>query len=904
MEPALIAELKGRLGTIIGGRWKLVKVLGLGASAAVYRAVDREGWRVAVKVMHSKYLQSKVVRQRFLREQQILDQIRHPHTLRIFETKQPEGSVPFIVMELLEGHTLARIMNKRGEVPLEYERVVDYMLPVLDVLEFCHTKHIIHRDLKPANIFLTNEQVIKLLDFGVARYKQDGARLTQDGTALGTPAFMSPEQASGHMDLIDLRSDIFAVGATMHFLLCGQYLHSAETAQQTYIKAATTPAPSLARRAPHLPVDLIRIVDKAVSWSADERWQSSAQMKQELVNMIETARSRPNVSTVSRGFSAVTSRRQDAPARVEQRARPEGAEHAKAVMRSIDRALLACLQYGADHSMYQGRRREAFGVLRSVLDEHAEVSMSVRPYSFEVVGAREVCWEPGASLDSIPYELFASGVRLLKFNRLLTLEGFELLLDLWMLDSSVDFAPEDDLATLIWDRQILGVELELGGVLGSIDMPDHRQIERAFANKFDAIGESVRSEIALELERRRILESLGDNALLEAEVMLTRDRGAAPTAAEGARPQVSSKDVLLLQSTHKHQHESWVLRLGTTLGEVIAAAYEEGDHARWIEPLGALALRLVQAERAQDVLSMLSVLVPQLGQSGVIDELIRSAISPELMRALFGALGALPGVSSDAYDSRFLYAVTTLVERLGAEYFAVVVEVYGVNTPAARDLEPAVWEFLQRHVAGHEHEVVGALSKVGARGGSKLVELLVRSGAAGLRALEGALQTRDEELALMILEVLAERGRANLEARFEEIGWSASAGVRIRATQALARLGTSRSVAVMVNRLRHEDFHHLPVDERRLNFELLRQLSVNAFEQTSIELLGQQNMLKGQSFIATRALAADMLGRYSSSRAAAQALDAARKRRPWNSRELQESAQRALDEVLARGGSS
>ena len=301
MDPQIIEELKGRLGTVVGGRWKLVKILGLGASAGVYRGVDEEGWRVAVKVMHSKFLRSRIVRERFMREQSILDQVQHRHTLRIYETNETLDGLPYIVMELLEGQTLARIMNKRGEVPLELDRVVAYMLPVLEALELCHSKDILHRDLKPANIFLTQEGVIKLLDFGVAKYHQDGKNLTRDGATIGTPAFMSPEQASGQMGKLDARSDVFSVGATMHYLLSGQYIHHEETAQMTYLKAATSPAPSLESHAPHIAPEVIALVDRAVAWNPADRWQDASTMGMQIravVDALNMKAARQRIQTI------------------------------------------------------------------------------------------------------------------------------------------------------------------------------------------------------------------------------------------------------------------------------------------------------------------------------------------------------------------------------------------------------------------------------------------------------------------------------------------------------------------------------------------------------------------------------------------------------------------------------
>src|SRR4029077_1348514 len=133
---------------------------------------------------------------------------------------------------------------------------------VVDCLASCHAIKVIHRDLKPANIFILDEGEIRVLDFGVAQMRDATSERTAAGTALGTPAYMSPEQAMGLVDQLDGRADLFSGGAMMHALMTGQRLNNGRTEQEALVMAATIPAPSVARIAPHLPLEVIALIDK------------------------------------------------------------------------------------------------------------------------------------------------------------------------------------------------------------------------------------------------------------------------------------------------------------------------------------------------------------------------------------------------------------------------------------------------------------------------------------------------------------------------------------------------------------------------------------------------------------------------------------------------------------------
>ncbi|HEY4231564.1 MAG TPA: serine/threonine-protein kinase, partial [Thermoanaerobaculia bacterium] len=216
------------------GPYEIVAPIGAGGMGEVYRAKDtRLGREVAVKVLSSHLSSSEEIRQRFEREAKTISQFSHPHICALYDVGR-EGETEFLVMELLEGESLA---DRLGKGPLPSEQVLRYGIEIADALDKAHRQGIVHRDLKPGNIMLTKSGV-KLLDFGLAKpLATAGARtvsgasvlateaqvsqpLTERGTILGTFQYMAPEQLEGGD--ADARSDIFAFGAVLYEMATGR----------------------------------------------------------------------------------------------------------------------------------------------------------------------------------------------------------------------------------------------------------------------------------------------------------------------------------------------------------------------------------------------------------------------------------------------------------------------------------------------------------------------------------------------------------------------------------------------------------------------------------------------------------------------------------------------------------
>ena len=273
---------QARVGSVLDQKWTLERLLGAGAMGSVYEARHRNGARAAVKLLHPMLAREPEVRERFLREGYAANKVEHKGAVRVLDDdvveSGPDEGTAYLVMELLDGESLDDRQRRLPQLG-EHELLV-VAEQVLEVLAVAHASGVVHRDLKPENLFLAKDDDrvrVKVLDFGLARVS-DGGLATNAGRALGTPAFMSPEQASGRVDEIDGRTDLFALGATLFRVLSGRRVHEGENAIQVLVQMQREPAPKLAEVFPEVSPAFARIVDRALAFEKASRYPTAAEM--------------------------------------------------------------------------------------------------------------------------------------------------------------------------------------------------------------------------------------------------------------------------------------------------------------------------------------------------------------------------------------------------------------------------------------------------------------------------------------------------------------------------------------------------------------------------------------------------------------------------------------------------
>jgi serine/threonine-protein kinase len=292
-------------GTVLAERYEILEKCGEGGFAVVYRARQLSTRReVALKHLRPDVLgaqSDRVHLERFERETKLIGELNHPNVVRLIDSgsvpvrmsapppkaHEDEGasqtrkrhmdgdaiSVPYIVMELLTGESVADLIDR--EAPLEPARAVDLMLPVLSALHAAHEKGVVHRDVKPSNIMLTDDGhggvEPKVLDFGIAKLtKQDESDLTITSSLIGTPRYMPPEQAYGKKDL-DARVDQFATAAVLYQMLTARPLYTGESYLELVSNVLSGAFTPLAEAKPDLPADLVAVVTRALAAKREER---------------------------------------------------------------------------------------------------------------------------------------------------------------------------------------------------------------------------------------------------------------------------------------------------------------------------------------------------------------------------------------------------------------------------------------------------------------------------------------------------------------------------------------------------------------------------------------------------------------------------------------------------------
>ena len=296
--------------TEIAGRYQIVQKLGAGAFGTVYKAKDKVlGRMVAIKTIRLEGLAAAgagldELLERFTREAQVSAQIKHPNIVTVYDIATADG-LTYLAMEFLDGVGLDRVIAG-GKLPLE--RAASIGAQVADALGFAHKNNIVHRDIKPANIMIEAGDRVKVTDFGIAKVINSGEHLTMTGSLLGTPSYMSPEQARGGE--IDGRSDLFSVGCVLYEMLAGQKAFRGESITALIFKIITEEPPPIHALDPSIPDEMIRVVAKALSKSPETRYQTGHELAADLlaftrpgtsptvrVSESPTARSSPNVAT-------------------------------------------------------------------------------------------------------------------------------------------------------------------------------------------------------------------------------------------------------------------------------------------------------------------------------------------------------------------------------------------------------------------------------------------------------------------------------------------------------------------------------------------------------------------------------------------------------------------------------
>jgi serine/threonine-protein kinase len=299
------------IGSVVNGKYRLVRILGDGGMGSVYEAQHTVlGTRVAVKVLHPDLVRRTGLVERFLQEARVAAQIRSPHVVQVIDVdRTPEGQA-YIVMELLEGEPLSGVLDRQRRLPVS--TACEYTMQVLAALEAAHSLGVVHRDLKPENVFVTfagGRPVLKLIDFGIAKVRRLDPRqknLTVAGVVMGTAEYMAPEQARG-ADTVDTRADLYAVGVLLYEMIAGARPVKADggaDARVIALKVERGEVIPLLQVAPQTPRDIAGLVHHAMAARAEMRFSTATEMRLALEGAMTGRRPSTGVRVATPGLGS------------------------------------------------------------------------------------------------------------------------------------------------------------------------------------------------------------------------------------------------------------------------------------------------------------------------------------------------------------------------------------------------------------------------------------------------------------------------------------------------------------------------------------------------------------------------------------------------------------------------
>ncbi len=942
-----------RVGSTIKGKWRVDALLGVGGMAAVYAATHRNNTRAALKVLHADFARDKQICDRFLREAYVSNKIGHPACVTVLDDDSTEEGEPYLVMELLEGETLRDLWKKTGR-RMQVEAVLRIVDPILDCLVACHAIGVIHRDLKPANIFITDAGDVKVLDFGVAQMRSATAERTATGTALGTPHYMSPEQAMGLVDKLDGRADLFSVGAMIHALVTGQRINNGRTENEALILAATKPAPSIARIAPELSVEIVALVDKALAWDARNRFADAREMQTAVRKILgiggtmgavfapETgtarafAKTSPGLAPVQLPAAAFAhsqpapqiplpppTRRDvglvsavpssSSPSSAPGALRPRDGEAASTpAMSEVDRARVAILkdlfkhvdrllpsvrQLSWDHPATNRALRTAFEAFVDALlrDAHA-VNVALEPYSFTCAG--EAIWEPAPPFDVVPYNLFSAGVREMRISKGVTLDELRSFLAVLLMDPARDLPPEDDLVAALWERAFTNISYEVADTFAEGDAA----AREAFYDESDAVEKvaavSAASAKADSLEARAMAVSTDRAALRGGSAGDRGDRATGERAAVRRVPLAfdsAVRTVLALQLDLTR--EMWSDRYVDALIEGYLDAATNRDAQLMLASLRKSSADLSTSGRLDVVCSLHQAACERLAQRTSASD--AQKLIGGLTNAMFGGDALELALRSLETHPDVMEALAPVLDVLSPTQLPSVLRAFRMPLkPYVRD---GLVRFVERVLPGREADLVAAIeSGLETEVALTLLRVLSRSGTPASKDGIGILAASNDLAVRIEAKVLLAGSADALQGELASMLEDPNALTRMGALVAIRRHGVVAAWPAVSRQVRAPGFHDLGLDEKRELFRALFTLGPDRGEATLLEIVRKGGVFSSESKESTRTLAAEILGELSRSLETASALREIGQARWGTSEETRERAARAAGIIASR----
>ncbi len=910
---------RARVGTTLGD-WTLEAVIDIGIERAIYAAQSARG-PGAVHVLHSDLAVQPKLRQRFVEDVRRASTISHEHAIVARELGAAADGVPYFATQTIVGATLESLLRRRAGV-MPVNQLLGCLEMALDVLEHAHASDVTHADVRPRNILLTNEQKIKVFDFGMARVREGAASIRfPSGIAPDGPGYLAPEQALGGAEAATRASDQFSVAAIAFAFVTGALPHAGRTLEEVLANASKS-ARSLGELDVDAPEILVELLDRALSFNPSARFGSATEFRVAMSSARATAEVRAMVvsnpelehagsqappksltppsirqAVPSAAFGLAAEARTAPPASrpMSQRgqdvagfevpeATPERVAVARDLFTQFDRALLAQRQYGTDHPEWHRRFDQVCDVIVKQIEETEEnVAWNVGPFGFLI--GEEPVWEPKGMLQNVPFELFADGVRMIAILPGITRDELARLVRLLTLDVG-DLAQEDDLVTAFWDAGFEHVLYQ------AVDMfvEGDQETQRAFVEQRQSIIAFAHADSRSEAQASWTGHRGGQSAVSPGIEALRVWSNESSGDAGGARD-VDASALAGMAARIESEAEVAPDRITAVASLAFVDAGRGGDASIVTTPIRT-GLGQLAATEPDLCLKILAGFTRALEKRGLgasaVTALVEEVASEEIVRAV---LGRNPSSEDRGEKLRAL----AFVSLLGPSHVPGAID--ALSHIRDSDLRAQVAALIGRHGAGYESKLGALLVDANAELGAMIIGLLRDMATPeAQRVLADAMHSSDGAVRISALGAVSDTSDVRVTSELKALLDDADPKVRFAALETIEQRELRPAGPLLAMRIKSDTFDHLDDEEKR---RLLRALSVLAparAETLCIELL-EGGLVTSKARDRTRTVAAEMLAGFATSRAALDALTSEANKRFTNSQQVRDAASRAATAV-------
>lgn len=881
-------EQDPRLGTMLGA-WRLDARVGEGRAAAVYVATQFGGERAAVKIMHARFRNDEHARRRLLREASLARRLEdHESVTRVLEADVTRQGEPYVVMERLYGRDLDRLRDDDGRLPVRL--VLATAIEVLELLTWIHGRGVVHRNLSPFQIFLCLDGRVKVLDFGSAWVRDEGADVRNE-VQFDRHGYLAPEvleRAAGG----DPRSDLYSLGRTLFSLLSGRRIGDPDgAASEGALNYADVPA-SLAQLRPDLDAALVEAVDRACAPHPAARFADAAEMRDALVACL--SRTAPSLAHDGdeRRRSLAESLEARADVQAEMQRLEIGAWHSATLLRDVFRlvenVLYSAKRHGWEHDETEIRLEHLVDVvLDAIAGDEEGIYWTVRPFSFEFRG--EAVWQPEAPFDALAYNLFDAGFRRMQLLPGLGDDECRRFLRWLVLDPGDDLPVEDDLATVYWSLEFENVRCEL---VSAVVLQDVQDYERLDAELRSLQGEAI-SQLRASVQAR-----------LSGEAQAVPDDIELADAAEVVgRPTAVQLDAAVTRRVGETLVESlplWRGRLAHVLTEAANDAEAAGDLERVTTPWSKFVGKALADGAVEDALEVFGVIADRARDRRRVSLFAAPFFEPRALWRLLAVLAPIKTQVTWGDSAEFFAGRLHLLLRVAPpEQAPIVIE--AMARCADRHLLAVMLKFSERHVAGNEAAMGALLEDASVVLGTNITAIFGRNPSReAIAALANAERSPHEKVQMSAAEVLARYAPARSKKPLKRLLRSEDVEIRLRTIEAIRGNRLHAALDLLGERIEERQFQSLDLRERKRTLGALYELDEERGEQKLVELVEHHGVVQNDDTDATRIIAVELLAARALSDAALAAVRGAARRRWWNGPALQDAARTATEQIEQR----